>query len=395
MSSSFRHRGFLSLVLATAALHAAPAAAQSDDHQLELEVGGQTTLSATGVERFSEGAPGIVDVRVTEQDFIIVALREGRTSLLLIYGNGRQVRYGITVHPPGGAGTAPGSVEERENIRLDLYFVELNETYSHQIGIGFPGSIGGSNVGRGSLTFDFIGTSASPGPQFTAATLSLVNQVLPRLDLAESSGWARLRNQAMVVTANGTPAVFDSGGEVNYPITTGLSATIRQIPFGSVLRMTPRYDAQSGRIEIQMQADLSELTDPYSPGGPPGRRRTQLQSVVNLQPGQAIIMSGVVSRAENETQGGLPGLSQIPIIGVLFGTNQRSGRATQNLLFIVPTIVQPVPRQQRDYINEALETFSRFTGHIHDVQLFDHVPAGYGAPDGRGPAGGTGSDPQP
>ncbi len=387
MSSSIRHRGVLPIVLLGLAIAASPAAAQDND--ISLEVGEQTTLSAQGVERFSEGAPGIVDVRVTEEDFIIVALREGQTSLLLIYENGRQVRYRISVTPAGGGGAAPGSVQARENIRLDLYFVELNETYSHQIGIAFPASIGGGTANTrftGNLTYDFIGTAMSPGPSFTTASLALANQVLPRLDLAESSGWARLRQQAMVVTANGTPATLDTGGEVNVQVSTGFSTTLRRIPFGAVLRMTPRYDANSGRIEIQLNADLSELTDPYIPGGPPGRHRTQLESVVNLQPGQALIMSGVVSRSESETQGGLPGLSQIPIVGVLFGTNARSGRATQNFLFIVPTIVQAVPRQQRDYIHEALETFSRFTGHIHDIELFDNVPPGYGAPGGQGPA---------
>jgi pilus assembly protein CpaC len=216
-------------------------------------------------------------------------------------------------------------------------------------------------------------------------SLALVNQVLPRLDIAESSGWARLRRQAMIVTANGTPARFNSGGEVNIIAAGALVAEIHRIEFGSELRMTPRYDPQSGRIEIQMQADLSELTEPQTPGSPPGRRRTQMQSVVNLQPGQAIVMSGIVSDAETETQGGLPGLSQIPIVGVLFGVNQRRGESTHSFLFIVPTIVQSVPRQQRDYIREAWETYARFTGHIQSYEMFERRPPGYGAAESPQP----------
>ena len=96
------------------------------------------------------------------------------------------------------------------------------------------------------------------------------------------------------------------------------------------------------------------------------------------------MMSGIVSRSEQESQGGLPGLSQIPIIGVLFGTNQRRGAAVQNVLFVVPTIVQAVTRQQRNYIDEAYEVFGRFTGHIHDVEMFERTPPGYGQPGGRG-----------
>ncbi len=392
MSSSQRALLFAAALSTT--LVAATAAAQ--DRDITIEVGEQTTISAQGVERFSEGAPGIVDIRVTQDDFIVVALREGRTSLLLIYANGRQVRYSITVTPAGGSGAAPDSVAPRDNIRLDLFYVELNETYSHQIGIAFPTSIGGGGrntqfMARGTL--DFVGSAMAPGPSISNASLQLVNQVLPRLDIGQTAGWARLRQQAMVVTANGTEATFDTGGVVNIIASTGFSATLQRVPFGAVLRMTPRYDAQSGRIEVHVNADLSELTDPYQSGGPPGRRRTQLESVVNLEPGQAMIMSGVVSRSESETQSGLPGLSQIPIVGVLFGTNGRSGRATHNFLFIIPTIVQAVPRQQRDYIHEALENFERFNGHIRDFELFDNTPAGYGAQGGRAPVGAGGTGP--
>jgi pilus assembly protein CpaC len=377
-----------SALVGVALLSMAGLAEAQDSRDLTLEVGEQTTLSAVGVERFSEGVPGIVDIRVTEREFIIAALRAGQTSLLLIYTNGRQVRYRIQVRQPGAQDTRPGSVDQRETVRLDLYFVELNESYSHQIGIGFPGTIGGPGVGRGLVTFDFIGTPMDRTPQFTQASLALVNQVLPRIDLAEISGWARLRRQTMVVTANGTPAEFSSGGEVNIIATSGLNIELVRIQYGSVLRMTPRYDAQSGRIEVQIAADLSELTEPTSPGGPPGRRRTELEAVANMEPGQAIIMSGLVSRAEQESQGGLPGLSQIPIVGVLFGTNTRRGEATQNVLFIVPTIVQPVARQQRDYIREALETFQRFSGSIHSYELIEPVPPGYGAPRGGAPTTG-------
>jgi pilus assembly protein CpaC len=371
-------------------LAAGPAHAQQE-RELELEVGEQTTVSAVGVERYSEGVPNVVQVRVTEREFIIVALRPGQTSLVLFYANGRRVTYRIEVRDPNAQPDArPGSVDERENIRLDLYFVELSETYSHQIGIGFPGAIGGQGVGNGNLTFDFLGVPMDRTPQFTQASLQLVNQVLPRIDLAQSAGWARLRRQAMVVTANATPARFNTGGEVNVLVRGALTAEIRTIEYGSEVRMTPRFDAQTGRIEIQMQADLSELTESQNPGDPPGRRRTRLESIVNLQPGQAMMMSGVVSRSEQETQGGLPGLSQIPIIGVLFGNNSRRGEATQNVLFIVPTIVQAVPRQQRNYIEEALETFERFNGFIHDVEMFERTPPGYGQPGGRTPTrGGT------
>lgn len=345
---------------------------------MTIRIGDQQTISGADVLRYSEGPPNIADMRLTDDgDFVVVGLREGQTSLLLIHAGGREVNYRISVVDPTRSNVPADQivVGDRENIRLDFYFVELSESYSHQIGIGFPGSIGGPGIGRANFVLDFVGPAAVG---FSQASLQLVNQVLPRLDIAESSGWARVRRQAMIVTANGTQAFFANGGEVNFRIVGGLNNTIRTIEYGSNLRMTPRYDRRSGRIELQIQADVSELTDAASPEEPPGRRRTQLNSLVQLQPGQAIVMAGAVARSERESQGGLPGLSQIPFLGVLFGTNQRRGEANEALLFIVPTVVEPVRRADRDYIREALEIFGRFSGHIENVDLFGHEPPGYG-----------------
>ena len=47
-----------------------------------------------------------------------------------------------------------GGVSEKENIRLDFYFVELSENYNHQIGVGFPASLGGDNVFRANAVID-------------------------------------------------------------------------------------------------------------------------------------------------------------------------------------------------------------------------------------------------
>jgi pilus assembly protein CpaC len=356
---------------------ATPAAAQArpETERITLEVGEQITIPAQGVASYSEGAPGIVDVRVPRDgsQFVIVALRPGVTSLLLIYQDGRQVRYSITVIDPG-ARVAETGVPVRDNIRLDLYFVQLEETYSHNIGIAFPGSIGGAGVARFAMDVDFR------LPDVTQATASISNQALPRLDIGMSSGWVRLLRQAMLVTANGTQAEINAGGEVNVLVTGVGAARLERVEFGSIIRVTPRYDTQTRRIEMEIAADVSELTEPGS-SGVPGRTRTTVSTTVNLELGQSIVLGGLTSRSSVQSQTGLPGLSQIPILGVLFGTNIRRDQNVENLLFIVPTVVQAVPRAQADRIQEALRIYERFGSiggpGLGDIELIEPSPPGY------------------
>ena len=89
----------------------------------------------------------------------------------------------------------------------------------------------------------------------------------------------------------------------------------------------------------------------------------------------------VAPRTRTQSASGLPGLSQIPIIGVLFGVNERVESTSESLLFIVPTVVQPVPRAQADRISEALRVYESFGSiggpGLGDIELFEPSPPGY------------------
>jgi len=346
----------------------APALAQRGQtiRDLTVEVGEQTSLSAAGVRSYSEGVRGVVDVRLTDDQsrFILVGERPGRTSLLLIMRDGSQVQYRITV--PGGEEeeTPEGRVERRESIRLDLYFVQLSDTYSHAIGLNFPASIG-SNRSQGLIQVDWAsGTGTETQIQLLTRTL------LPRLDIAQSNGWARLYRQASLVTVNGQQAQINIGGEVNVALAGSLQNTLEQIEFGTQLTCTPRYDPETGRIEIAVNADVSDLTDDRGTGFP-GRSVSTLNTLVNLELGQAVVLGGVISRTENRTKSGLPGLSQIPILGALFGSHSRRFEEAETLLFIVPTVTEPVPLQQRNRIQEAIRMYEDFEGGVDEIELVE------------------------
>jgi len=334
---------------------------------LSLHVGEQTTISSDGVQSYSEGAPGIVDVRLPRDgsQFLLVALREGSTTLLLIMEDGRQVQYRITV-TADAAPTAP-AVVSRDNVRLDFYFVQLSDTYNHSIGIGWPGTIGGASV----ATFNASAPLAPSGGTVTA-TAVVANQALPRLDLLQSTGWARILRQAAIITASGNEASFFSGGEVNVRVAGALTAEIRRIEFGSTIRVLPHYDRETGRVELKINADVSDLTE----GEVPGRTVSRLDTMVNLDAGQSLVVAGLLSESETESMTGLPWLSQIPIIGVLFGTHGRTHSQTQNLLFIVPTVVDTVSSQDTRLIQEALRQYEEYSGGLDEMHLVGDPPRG-------------------
>jgi hypothetical protein len=135
------------------------------------------------------------------------------------------------------------------------------------------------------------------------ATAVVANQPLPRLDILQVVGWVRISRQAVLVTVNGNQATFSSRGEVNLAIQGALTAEIRRIEFGSLIRVLPLYDPRTGRIELTISADVSDLTDDRG-SGIPGRTVSKLDTLVNLELGQGVMLAGLNAHTEARTDTG-------------------------------------------------------------------------------------------
>lgn len=405
-------------------------AARPAGRDLTLAVGEQVPIPAEGIRQFSEGTPGIIDTRVSpdNRNLIIVGQRAGSTTLLLIRGSGQQETLQITVfarnpqavqgeienllegytgvqirrigarlYLEGGVASEqqqrrvqqiaglyqgqveslvsidPTIVERRINVRLDLYFVDFTSRSGRQIGLSWPAYYGGNPPNAfGQATINFTQPmgmgGVSEGIQVAQAVIT--NQPLPRLDLTSNGGWARILRQATVVTANGNEANYRSGGELNFRL-AGMNGSqgLASIEFGTTLTVTPRFDPQSSRIDLRVEADIS---DPVSNGGElPGRNVSRLRTLVNLQLGQSIVMSGFRSRSQTRGTTGLPGLRAIPILGYLFGTESASEEEREGMIFIVPTVVEGIPRSSQDRVAEALRQYEQFSGDMDDVRLYE------------------------
>jgi pilus assembly protein CpaC len=171
--------------------------------------------------------------------------------------------------------------------------------------------------------------------------------------------------QAAVVTANGEKASFAGGGEVNVAIKSAMTTGIQKIPFGSQIDVEPVYDSKTGRIELRVHADVSDLEDDQGTGAP-GRMTASLDTVVNLELGQSLILGGLNAKSERSSRSGLPLLSQIPILGVLFGTHAHSESDTENVVLIVPSVVDAVSMQDRERLKNALKRYREYSGNMAD-----------------------------
>ncbi len=413
---------------ASATAAAAPPAVEQTE-ELNLSVGENKTIAANDVVNYSEGTPGFVDVKVATdgKTFVIVGLKPGSTSLLLIKKNGQEVNWiinvfarspvlveaelrqllegytGVKVRRVGSRLFIEGSVateadvkrigqiamlyggqveslvgvgggKDRTNIRVDFFFVQYERSSGYQVGVNWPATIGGvyngEQVVQSTVTWDAYAALGHT----TGITGSIVNEPLPALDIAANYGWAKVVKQATLVTTNGTDANMANGGEVNFLANTGLSVGLATITFGTKVSVQPFYDPISRDIEVKLTADVSDLTPPGAGTNVPSRNTSKLQTVVHMRLGQSLVISGIHTEEERKASAGIPLLMDIPIIGYFFGTHGLQKKDLEGAVFIIPSVVESSATPAIDVVNEAFRVYEGWSG---TPVLGDPIPRAY------------------
>ena len=119
---------------------------------------------------------------------------------------------------------------------------------------------------------------------------------------------------------------------------------------------------------------MADLTPPPATGGPPGRTTTKLETLVTLKLGQALVLSGIKTATQRRNIAGLPGLSEIPVLGLLFGSHAQDKQETEGAVFIVPSVVDTVPKSAIELINNTMAVYREYSGEIEYVDAYPKTP---------------------
>ena len=89
-----------SVLLTEGTAHAQPAGASQKREDIALAIGETKTISAVGIDQYTEGQSGIVSINLTDDktQFVIRAVKPGSTTLLLIRKDKSQVTYLSLIH---------------------------------------------------------------------------------------------------------------------------------------------------------------------------------------------------------------------------------------------------------------------------------------------------------
>lgn len=109
---------------------------------------------------------------------------------------------------------------------------------------------------------------------------------------------------------------------------------------GIILKVTPRVRGD-GRVDLELAQEVSSVARNTSSGiDSPTIQTRKFDSRLMVEDGRVIALGGLISETTGKSTSGLPILSDIPVLGALFGNQSQDTRRTELIILVKPTVLK-------------------------------------------------------
>jgi len=247
-------------------------------------------------------------------------------------------------------------------VLIEARIVEVNTNSAYELGIQWGinlnftntlGSIGGLKgvplLSSGAVTgqnylVDFPATGAGPlsGSGFTFGIMDPSKSIGLDMQLSaiETMGKLKVVSNPKILTVDNGMAKISQGKSI--PVRKLTTEGTVSTEFKDVtldLIVTPHITPDNS-ISMNIEIKKEEL-DPTVPSveGVPGTDKKEAKTNVIIRDGETIVIGGMYKVTTNDSQSGVPGLMNIPILGWLFKSNKVEQNTTELLIFITPRVL--------------------------------------------------------
>ncbi|HEU4670158.1 MAG TPA: type IV pilus secretin PilQ [Dyella sp.] len=218
------------------------------------------------------------------------------------------------------------------------------------VGGGNVISIGGKDAGDGTASGLNVNLPvAGPAGSFGLAILGANYALDLELSAAQTEGRGEVISSPRVITANQQEAVIRQGQQIGYVTyqnsATGAAgsgtATVQFKDAVLELKVTPTITADNRvYLKINVKKDaLAKFIDAPGSGQVPQIDTRELNTSVLVDNGQTVVLGGIYEITKQNTVTKVPGLGDIPGIGMLFRKTSRQNDKAELLIFVTPRIL--------------------------------------------------------
>lgn len=194
--------------------------------------------------------------------------------------------------------------------------------------VNLPAAVGSGSGGAIGISFGKLGGALSLDLQLSAM---------------QTTGNGKILSSPKVMTMNNKEARISSGIDIPVRVltstTVGTSAQVQIISTSLMLSTTPTI-AQDGRITLAIRVEKSEPDFSRQVDNIPTITKRNANSELVVNDGETVVLGGILTKSNGESESAVPLLSKIPIIGWLFKKKSKFENQDELMIFITPTIVK-------------------------------------------------------
>ena len=263
----------------------------------------------------------------------------------------------------------------RPEVIIDVELLEVDRTKLQEYGLqiaspGSPGldgsaSVNGSNSSRTlrtlrNLTQSDVLLANLPSLYYRLLKTDTNTRTLANPQLRSSEGMpAQARFGERIPVPVTTFAPIATGGTAQQPITSFNYENI-----GVNIDITPRTHHDDD-VTLTLKIAVQSISGTGF-GGLPTFGNREISTVIRLRDGETNMLAGLIRDDERKVLDGIPGLSDLPVIGRLFAHSRMETNQTDIILTLTPHIVRVLDLDERDLVAFRV---GRDTGSASGIQV--------------------------
>lgn len=249
-----------------------------------------------------------------------------------------------------------GAIDKaRPEVVIDVELLEVDRTRLREWGLQIaspdsPGISGAADVNRPGFTLQDLRNltqadvlmSGIPGVYYRLLKNDVNTRALanPQIRIADGiTAQARFGERVPVPVTTFAPIA--TGGINQQPITSYVYENI-----GVNIDITPRLH-HNDDVSLALKISVSSISGEGF-GGLPTFGNREINTTIRLKDGETNMLAGLIRDDERTVLSGVPGLSDLPLIGRLFANERRVAQETDILLTLTPHIVRVLQLSESD-----------------------------------------------
>src|SRR4051794_5418216 len=196
----------------------------------------------------------------------------------------------------------------------------------------------------------------------------------------QTKGMLQSLAEPNVVAESGKEASFLAGGEFPVPVAQGsganLAISVQYKEFGVRLNFTPVIHGDRVHLKVRPEVSTLDFANGVLLNGfrIPALSTRRTETEVDLVNGQTFAIAGLINNSMNSTLQKIPGIGDIPILGLLFKSKAANKDQTELVVMITPQIL---PRTSPGVTSSLPRTPDSFLGPIPDKKLLAPLPPAF------------------